>query len=391
MSPSPSISLSFPTLSLARWFYLFPFVLCPFDAPRSRSERIHGGRNCIIGGKVPLACNWIVQAIWFFIWTIWWLLVSTLLFWDRNRGIADNKRPSDTIGDSWRRPFIRFEHELITFGFIRFSSISFDQEADISIAPLTISASRERVIDFSKPFMSLGISIMIKKPAKENPGVFSFLNPLSQEIWVSKRRETVASVPGGHDVNWDFRIRSERFSFLSLQMCVIFAYVGVSIVLFIVSRFSPQEWRIIQLNGKWFVGLPRVGSFFFSPHQIYENHNRNSNNCPHAGELSQIPAHVAQPTANEFSISNSFWFVLGAFMQQGCDISPRSIAGRVVGSVWWFFTLILISSYTANLAAFLTVERMVTPIKSAKDLAYQTEVQYGTLRSGSTMDFFNVS
>lgn len=78
-------------------------------------------------------------------------------------------------------------------------------------------------------------------------------------------------------------------------------------------------------------------------------------------------------------------------MQQGCDISPRSVSGRIVGSVWWFFTLILISSYTANLAAFLTVERMVTPIKSAKDLAYQTEVQYGTLMSGSTMDFFNVS
>lgn len=36
---------------------------------------------------------------------------------------------------------------------------------------------------------------------------------------------------------------------LFFQMCVIFAYVGVSIVLFIVSRFSPQEWRIVQLNG----------------------------------------------------------------------------------------------------------------------------------------------
>jgi len=36
------------------------------------------------------------------------------------------------------------------------------QEADLAIAPLTIIAARERVIDFSKPFMSLGISIMIK-------------------------------------------------------------------------------------------------------------------------------------------------------------------------------------------------------------------------------------
>lgn len=108
--------------------------------------------------------------------------------------------------------------------------------------------------------------------------------------------------------------------------------------------------------------------------------------------MSHLPGQApSQPAINEFSISNSFWFTLGAFMQQGCDISPRSISGRIVGSVWWFFTLILISSYTANLAAFLTVERMVTPIKSAKDLAYQTEVQYGTLMSGSTMDFFNVS
>lgn len=78
-------------------------------------------------------------------------------------------------------------------------------------------------------------------------------------------------------------------------------------------------------------------------------------------------------------------------MQQGCDISPRSISGRIVGSVWWFFTLILISSYTANLAAFLTVERMVTPINSPEDLATQSEVQYGTLYHGSTWEFFRVS
>ncbi|XP_052870879.1 glutamate receptor 1-like, partial [Anopheles cruzii] len=103
------------------------------------------------------------------------------------------------------------------------------------------------------------------------------------------------------------------------------------------------------------------------------------------------PDAVPQATVNEFSILNSFWFALGAFMQQGCDISPRSVSGRIVGSVWWFFTLILISSYTANLAAFLTVERMVTPINSPEDLASQTEVQYGTLIHGSTWDFFRKS
>nr|XP_023422031.1 glutamate receptor 4 [Cavia porcellus] len=189
-------------------------------------------------------------------------------------------------------------------------------KAEIAIAPLTITLVREEVIDFSKPFMSLGISIMIKKPQKSKPGVFSFLDPLAYEIW----------------------------------MCIVFAYIGVSVVLFLVSRFSPYEWHTEE---------PEDGK---------------------EGPSDQPP--------NEFGIFNSLWFSLGAFMQQGCDISPRSLSGRIVGGVWWFFTLIIISSYTANLAAFLTVERMVSPIESAEDLAKQTEIAYGTLDSGSTKEFF---
>ena len=66
------------------------------------------------------------------------------------------------------------------------------------------------------------------------------------------------------------------------------------------------------------------------------------------------------------------------------------MSGRIVGSVWWFFTLIIISSYTANLAAFLTVSRMQSPIESADDLAKQTEIKYGTVKGGSTEGFFKV-
>ncbi|XP_026673208.1 glutamate receptor 1-like isoform X2 [Ceratina calcarata] len=206
---------------------------------------------------------------------------------------------------------------------------------------MTITSERERVIDFSKPFMSLGISIMIKKPIKQKPGVFSFLNPLSKEIWV----------------------------------CVIFSYIGVSIVLFTVSRFSPYEWRVLTLSSS-------ADSTMAGRNDPTLQHPHGSQGSPHMPTSSM---------ANDFSIINSLWFALAAFMQQGCDISPRSISGRIVGSVWWFFTLILISSYTANLAAFLTVERMVAPINSPEDLASQTEVQYGTLSHGSTWDFFRKS
>ena len=62
----------------------------------------------------------------------------------------------------------------------------------------------------------------------------------------------------------------------------------------------------------------------------------------------------------------------------------------MVAGMWWFFTLIMISSYTANLAAFLTVERMESPIESAEDLAKQHTIKYGTVTGGSTHAFFRV-
>lgn len=58
--------------------------------------------------------------------------------------------------------------------------------------------------------------------------------------------------------------------------------------------------------------------------------------------------------------------------------------------MWWFFALIMCSSYTANLAAFLTNAAMDDSIKSAEDLATQTKIKYGTLEKGSTSSFFKV-
>ena len=65
-----------------------------------------------------------------------------------------------------------------------------------------ITHVREKAIDFSKPFMTLGVSILYRKPNGTNPSVFSFLNPLSPDIW----------------------------------MYVLLAYLGVSCVLFVIAR-----------------------------------------------------------------------------------------------------------------------------------------------------------
>jgi glutamate receptor, ionotropic, invertebrate len=59
--------------------------------------------------------------------------------------------------------------------------------------------------------------------------------------------------------------------------------------------------------------------------------------------------------------------------------------------MWWFFALIMLASYTANLAAFLTMERMDATIDSADDLAKQNKIKYGAVKGGSTMKFFQDS
>ncbi|XP_076672010.1 glutamate receptor ionotropic, kainate 2 isoform X6 [Andrena cerasifolii] len=191
-----------------------------------------------------------------------------------------------------------------------------DKKADLAVGSMTINYARESVIDFTKPFMNLGISILFKVPTSHPARLFSFMNPLAIEIW----------------------------------LYVLAAYVLVSVTMFVVARFSPYEW-----------------------------------NDPH-------PCHAGPDVVeNQFSLANSFWFTIGTLMQQGSDLNPKATSTRLVGGIWWFFTLIIISSYTANLAAFLTVERMITPIENAEDLAGQTDIAYGTLDSGSTMTFFRDS
>uniref|UniRef100_A0A8D2Q188 Glutamate receptor n=1 Tax=Varanus komodoensis TaxID=61221 RepID=A0A8D2Q188_VARKO len=191
------------------------------------------------------------------------------------------------------------------------------RKADLAVAGLTITAEREKMIDFSKPFMTLGISILYRVHMGRKPGYFSFLDPFSPGVW----------------------------------LFMLLAYLAVSCVLFLVARLTPYEW--------------------YSPHPCSQ------------GRCNLL--------VNQYSLGNSLWFPVGGFMQQGSTIAPRALSTRCVSGVWWAFTLIIISSYTANLAAFLTVQRMDVPIESVDDLADQTAIEYGTIHGGSSMTFFQNS
>lgn len=85
-----------------------------------------------------------------------------------------------------------------------------------------------------------------------------------------------------------------------------------------------------------------------------------------------------------------FWYLYTTFMQRGADTDP-SLGGAILISGWLFFALVIIATYTANLAAFLTVRSFKDGIQSLDDLAGQTEIVYGTVKDTSITEFFETS
>ena len=48
---------------------------------------------------------------------------------------------------------------------------------------ITVSSEREGFMDFSTPFMTIGLTILFKKPAGPEDHIFSFMSPLSSLTW----------------------------------------------------------------------------------------------------------------------------------------------------------------------------------------------------------------
>jgi len=89
-----------------------------------------------------------------------------------------------------------------------------------------------------------------------------------------------------------------------------------------------------------------------------------------------------------FNFKESLWFCMTSLTPQGGGEAPKNLSGRLVAATWWLFGFIIIASYTANLAAFLTVSRLETPVESLEDLAKQYKIQYAPQNGSATAMYF---
>ncbi|XP_048102525.1 glutamate receptor ionotropic, delta-1 isoform X2 [Alosa alosa] len=142
----------------------------------------------------------------------------------------------------------------------------------------------------------------------------------------------------------------------------------------IFSLFAPFDlavWACIA------AAIPVVGVLIFLLARVQSLRSQNPPPPPHQ-QVSTVSS----------SLHSAIWVVYGAFVQQGGDSVVGSVALRIVMGSWWLFTLIVCSSYTANLAAYLTVSRMDNSIRTFQDLARQVDLAYGTVRDSAVYDYF---
>ncbi|XP_075739366.1 glutamate receptor ionotropic, kainate 2-like [Rhipicephalus microplus] len=242
-----------------------------------------------------------------------------------------------------------------------------DMEADLAIGDLTITSEREQCVDFTIPFMTSGVSILYKTDQKRS--LLFFLSPLSGDVWLCVAGACVAVSVILCCVARAQSALCRRNSAISRRYgCCC---CGNSLACSNVDSYTETDNSRARLD--IIKGQEAVSSSDLQRETLYSDSRRNS----------------TLPTVQtDLTLSNSCWFIASAIMRQGCGIFPRAASARIIAATWWIFSFVLVSSYTANLAAVLTKERLLSPIESAEDLAKQSAVRYGCVRSGSTHALF---
>lgn len=321
-------------------------------------------------------------------------------------------------------------------------------KAHLALAPLAVMAERELAVDFTVPFYDLvGIQILLKKPEVPQDW-FKFLTVLDGEVWFSI---TVAYFvtsfviflfdrlsPYSHkNLARIRRLRQNRKNHLELDELDILKSTKKPRTMFPLQYTNSLD-EINQPDGSLIAGehlgkshqlyvgslgnttleAPRRPTFLLTgfdsfgkskssvhpldsprPDEWRQDHrgSKTMNDYFHSIKLksNDITEHSKDPESDDsdnekpdFGLRDSLWFCITSLTPQGGGEAPQNLSGRVVAGAWWLFCFIIIASYTANLAAFLTVSRLDIPIENLDDLVKQYKIKYAPVDGTAEQTYF---
>ncbi|XP_078684258.1 glutamate receptor ionotropic, kainate 2-like [Branchiostoma floridae x Branchiostoma belcheri] len=218
------------------------------------------------------------------------------------------------------------------------------KKADMVVASITIRADREEVVDFTTPYIDVGLTFVMSKVGRKEISLFNFFGPLEKRLW----------------------------------LLIAITTVAVGVFLSIVNKLSPYSCRPVAVT---------------KPGQ--DNHEREPSlkqkEKTEKAEENEDDDDDDENDQTRITLGDWIWNSFCTLFQQGPEEYPKSAAGRFTAGVWWLVILILIATYTANLAAHLTIGRLQETVGSVEDLAKQTEIAYGTVLSSGPHSFFQQS
>ncbi|MGH0127397.1 UNVERIFIED_CONTAM: hypothetical protein FKN15_011134 [Acipenser sinensis] len=164
---------------------------------------------------------------------------------------------------------------------------------------------------------------------------------------------------------------------LSLWACIAGTVLLVGILVYLLNWFNPPRLQMGSMtsttlyNSMWFV----YGSFVQQDWLVVTSGQEgDKQDWKFLGVFSAL-----------FALNNPTCVLMAYSIYRG-EVPYTTLAARMMMGVWWLFALIVISSYTANLAAFLTITRIGNSIQSLQDLSKQTDIPYGTVLDSAVYD-----
>ena len=211
---------------------------------------------------------------------------------------------------------------------------------DMIAVHLSVNTERKVSIDFSFPFMDSGIHAIVKRAPGDN--VFFFLEPFTFYVW---------------------------FSMFMLN------YV-VSILIWFYNKISPFGKHGAKVHAVQTCACEKCA-------QHRADHTSRARPLQRTTEFACDTERVEdEEKYDQLSVYNANWTVITGLVGQTGESIPYSPSGRSLLFSWWAFTLLMLSLYTAELTAFLTISKINTDLDSLTGLkAESSKYNWGMIES----------